>query len=574
MLFFRKRKKQEISFDEILLDASNLPSFNIERMEGRIELPLSRKSIYGVGILFLLIASVFSGQLFKLQILQGEALAEKGIRNSSDSAVIIAERGIVYDRNDELVAWNELDTTGQYDFPVRAYTDRRGIGQLIGYVSYPQKDKAGFYFRTDYLGRNGIEQAYESILHGENGKQVVEINAFGNLIAESVIDPATAGGELHLSIDAELSEVMYDLIASTTKMNGFRSGAGAIMDIHTGEIIALTSFPSYDPEVLADGDDIALIQSYNDDPRFPFLNKVIGGVYTPGSIVKPIVAYGALAENIISPSKVIVSTGVLTVPNPYDPAHPAVFRDWRSSLGAMTIREAIAFSSNVFLMTIGGGYGDQKGLGITKLDEYFKLFGLGAKTGIQIGGEQEGLVPSPAWKQEIFQDDWRLGDTYLTAIGQFGFQTTPLQMLRAYAVLANGGTLVTPHVVKNEQGAREELSLHQDDLRVVQEGMRKAVTQNGGTARSLDRKDVAIAAKSGTAELGASKSQVNSWIAGYFPYTEPRYAFILFMEYGPRTNTVGAGSVMGKVFDWMAVNRPEYIGNEDKSEKETLVKEQ
>jgi penicillin-binding protein 2 len=559
MRFLRKRKKPEISFDEILLDASNLPSFNTGRMEGRMELPLSERSILVVGGIFCCVALLFFAQLFKLQILEGATLAQKSEQNRLETGLIVAERGVVFDRRGELVAWNEIDTTEQYDFPVRAYTDRRGIGQLIGYVSYPQKDTSGFYFRTEYLGRNGIEEAYEEILHGKNGKQLVEVNVYGEVISESAVEPAEPGREIHLSIDTELSEVMYDLIATTTEKNGFRSGAGAIIDVHTGEILALTSFPSYDPEVLADGDDVELIQSYNDDERFPFLNKVIGGVYTPGSIVKPIVVYGALAENIISPNKVIVSTGALTIPNPYDPSNPAIFRDWRASLGAMTIRDAIAYSSNVFLMTIGGGYGDQKGLGITKLNHYFKLFGLGSTTGITIAGEQEGLVPSPQWKREVFEDDWRLGDTYLSSIGQFGFQTTPLQMLRAYAALANGGSLVTPHVILGEQGEVKNLTLDQEDLRVVQEGMRRAVIQNGGTARSLERPDVEVAAKSGTAELGASKAQVNSWIAGYFPYEKPKYAFILFMEYGPRSNTVGAGSVMGKVFNWMAEHRKEYF---------------
>lgn len=561
MRFFRKRKKEDISFDEILLDSSNLPSFNTGRMEGRIELPLSEKSIIGVGVIFMGIVIVFGVQLFKLQVIEGASLAEKSEHNRLETGLIVAERGVVYDRRGELVAWNELDTSEQYDFPVRAYTDRRGLGQLIGYVSYPQKDTSGFYFRTDYLGRNGIEATYDELLHGVNGKRLIEVNVYGEVIAENAVEPAVSGSEIYLSIDAELSEVMHDLIATTTAQNGFRSGAGAIMDVHTGEIIALSSFPSYDPEVLADGDDVALIDSYNNDTRFPFLNKVIGGVYTPGSIVKPFVAYAALAENIIDPMKVIVSSGSITIPNPYDPGNPAIFRDWSATLGAMTMRDAIAYSSNVYMMTIGGGYGDQKGVGITKLDEYFKLFGLGSTTGMSLGGEKEGLVPTPEWKRLHFDDDWRLGDTYLTSIGQYGFQITPIQMLRAYSALANGGTLVTPHIIRGEQGATKSLNLNLDDLDVVTDGMRRTVIQNGGTARALERKDVAIAAKSGTAELGTSKAHVNSWVAGFFPYDKPKYAFILLMEYGPRSNTVGAGSVMGKVFNWIGEHRKEYLSS-------------
>jgi len=558
MSFFRKRRKKEISFDEILLDASNLPSFNTARLEGRIELPLQARNIYIVGGIFGIIALLFFGQLFNLQILQGTVFAEKSMHNRFESTLIVAERGIVLDRFGERVIWNELDTTGQYDFPVRAYTDRRGFGQLIGYVSYPQKDSSGIYFRKEYLGRNGIEETYESKLHGKNGVQLVEVNAYGDKISQSAVDSPVSGEAVTLSLDAELSEVMHDLIATTTERNGFRSGAGAIIDVHTGEILALTSFPSYDPEVLADGDDGALIQSYNDDKRFPFLNKVVGGAYTPGSIVKPFIAYAALKEKIIDPMKIIVSNGSLSVPNAYDPGNPTVFKDWRVQ-GAMTMRDAIAYSSNVYFYTIGGGFGDQKGLGITKINQYMKLFGFGSKTGIALSGEQAGTVPSPAWKKEVFHDDWRLGDTYHTSIGQFGFQTTPLQMLRAYSAIANGGKLITPHVIKGEQGAVTELNLDAEALKVVTEGMRRTVIQNGGTARALERDDVEIAAKSGTAELGVSNAQVNSWIAGYFPYTEPKYAFILFMEYGPRSNTVGAGSVMGKVFDWMAIHRKEYL---------------
>ena len=559
MRLFRNRKRQDISYDEILLDASNLPSWNTGRLEGRMELPLRKINVYFVGGIFLVVALTFFGQLFKLQVIEGAELATRGEMNRLERALIIAERGVIHDRRGELIAWNELDETGQHDFPVRAYSDRNGLGQLIGYVSYPRKDSSGFYYRTEYLGRDGVEGTYNEMLAGDNGTQLVEVNVHGSVISEHAVEAPIPGAGLSLSVDAELSEFIYDVIASTTAANGFRSGAGAIMDVHTGELIALTSFPSYDPEVLADGADVAQIDAYNNDNRFPFLNKVVSGLYTPGSVVKPFVAYGALAEGVITPSTVIVSTGALTIPNPYDPSNPAIFRDWRQSLGAMTVVDAIAYSSNVFMMTIGGGHESIRGLGITKLASYFKMFGLGEKTGITLSGEGTGVVPTPAWKEAVFNDEWRIGDTYLTSIGQFGFQSTPLQILRGYAALANGGTLVTPQVIKDAEGEKIDLKLNPSHLAVVQDGMRRTVIQDGGTARALQRSDVEIAAKSGTAELGESKANVNSWIAGFFPYKEPRYAFVLLMEYGPRTNTVGAGSVMGKVFDWMALNRPEYL---------------
>ncbi|MBY0538052.1 hypothetical protein K2P47_01485 [Patescibacteria group bacterium] len=556
---FRSNKKKFVELDEILLDASNLPSFNTGRMEGRRELPIRALNVYLVGICFTIIAIAFFGKIFQLQVVEGARFRTISDNNSVNTNVIIAERGVVFDRRGEPLIWNEHDFSNQYDFPVRAYTDRLGIGQLIGYVSYPQRDNKGIYYRTEYIGRTGVESAFESELHGVNGEKIIEQDALGAVVGEHALAAPVDGREVTLSVDAALSEAMYQIISTSSISAGFRSGAGAIMDIHTGEILAMTSYPSYDPEVMADGDNTELISQYNNDDRLPFLNKVVSGVYTPGSIVKPFVAYAALSEKIIDPNKTIVSNGSIVIPNPYNPSNPSRFNDWRAH-GAMTMREAIAFSSNVYFYIIGGGFGDQPGLGITKMSQYYKLFGMGTTTGINIAQEQAGVVPTPEWKATTFDDDWRLGDTYFTSIGQYGFQTTPLQMLRAYGALASGGTLITPHVIKGEVGASVDLNLNPAHVRIIHEGMRKTVNFPGGTARGLERSDVAIAAKSGTAEIGAGNAYVNSWAAGFWPYEDPKYAFILMMDKAPRSNALGATRIMGGVFDWMAINRPEYMG--------------
>jgi penicillin-binding protein 2 len=167
----------------------------------------------------------------------------------------------------------------------------------------------------------------------------------------------------------------------------------------------------------------------------------------------------------------------------------------------------------------------------------------------------------------MFEDDWRLGDTYYMAIGQFGFLTTPIQMLRAYAALSNGGYLVEPHAQKGVQSEKINIEIDQSKMQVVHEGMRKTVNYPRGTARSFERDDVAIAAKSGTAEVGAGNAYVNSWAAGFWPYEEPQYAFILMMDKAPRSNALGATNIMGDVVQWMSVNRPEYLGIEIKSEE-------
>jgi len=576
----KDRYTKHVDLEEVLLDSSNIPAFNRARMEGKRELPLTNRSVRTVLIIFFLIAGAFMFKIVNLQVVKGEEYRAIAENNRVDKVLIVAERGVINDRRGEMMVWNEVDNTGEYDFPIRAYTDRSGLGQVLGYVSYPKKDNRGYFFRIEYLGRSGVELAFDEILKGKNGSKIIEVDALGDVISEFAIDAPSEGGTVTLSIDAELSEAMYDIIATSSVQAGFRSGAAAIMDVHTGEILALTSYPSFDPEVMADGDDVALIQQYNVDDRLPFLNKVISGAYTPGSIVKPFVAYAALENNIISPDKVITSNGSITIPNRYDPSNPSRFNDWRNQ-GSMTMREAIAFSSNVYFYIIGGGLpqiaipqaglgAPLVGLGITKMAENFRRFGMGSKTGINIAQEQVGVVPDPAWKQEVFEDDWRLGDTYFTAIGQFGFLSTPIQMLRAYGALANGGTLVNPHVVAGEVGETVDLHLNQEYLKVVHEGMRKTVNFAGGTARPLERSDVAIAAKSGTAEVGAGNVYVNSWAAGFWPYEEPKYAFILMMDKAPRSNALGATRIMGDVVEWMSVNRPEYLGIEVKGESEEL----
>jgi penicillin-binding protein 2 len=572
----KDRYTTDVSVEEVLLDASNIPAFNRERLEGKRELRIADRSLSVVWWLFILIAGAFLYKVFTLQVVAGAEYRAAAENNQIDQSVIIAERGVVTDRTGEPMVWNELDDSGEYDFPIRAYTDRAGLGQVLGYVSYPKRDNSGVFFRTDYLGRSGVEAAFDDDLKGTNGSTIIEVDARAGVVSEFAIDKPESGGELQLSIDAELSEAMYNIVSTSSEQAGFRSGAGAIMNIHTGELIALTSFPSYDPEVMADGDDIALIAQYNNDDRLPFLNKVVGGAYTPGSIVKPFVAYAALEEGVVSQNTRVFSNGTLKIPNRYNPSQPSYFNDWRAH-GEMTVREAIAYSSNVFFYLVGGGLPDYAapqagldngitGLGITKLSAYYRMFGMGTTTGVNLAQEQAGVVPDPEWKQEVFDDDWRLGDTYFTSIGQFGFLTTPIQMLRAYAALSNGGYLVTPHVGLNHQSEKIDIEVNQDTMRIVHEGMRKTVNFPGGTARSLERNDVAIAAKSGTAEIGAGNAYVNSWAAGFWPYEEPEYAFILMMDRAPRTNSLGATTIMGQVFDWMSTNRPEYLGLEESPE--------
>jgi penicillin-binding protein 2 len=278
----------------------------------------------------------------------------------------------------------------------------------------------------------------------------------------------------------------------------------------------------------------------------------VSGLFTPGSTVKPFFAYAALAEGVITPEQNIFSSGQLVIKNRYD-GPDTVFKDWKAH-GYVDMRHAIAASSDEYFYQIGGGYKDQPGLGIARLDKYGELFGFGTTTGIDLPGEEYGLVPSPSWKKKVFDEDWLLGDTYHSSIGQYGFQLTPLELVRGVAALANGGNLVTPHVLKRLQTASTSLMLNQKKLKVVQEGMRLAVMAETGTAKTLRVSGVDVSGKSGTAELGVSKALVNSWISGYFPTDKPKYAFVVIMEKASRHNTFGAGLVMKDTLAWMRDN--------------------
>jgi penicillin-binding protein 2 len=229
--------------------------------------------------------------------------------------------------------------------------------------------------------------------------------------------------------------------------------------------------------------------------------------------------------------------------------------------GWVDMRRALAVSSNVYFYTIGGGYGDQKGLGIGRIEQYTKMFGLGDVTGINMQGEAKGNIPSPEWKEKVFNgDDWRIGDTYNTSIGQYGFQVTPIEMARAVAALANSGTLVTPSITEPVDPATfQKLSFQEEDMQVVREGMRMVVTEASG--QLLNSLPFSVAAKTGTAQVGIQKRYVNAWMVGFFPYEEPRYAFVFLMEHGPGGEAVvGASRAALPFFTQLAENMPEYVG--------------
>jgi len=560
-MFGRRRRnvngvgRFDIAPDEVFLDSSNLQHLDFTQMEGRVERRVSRLSIIAVGAFFALVLAVFVGQLIRLQIIRGPELAEASARNSLAHSLVFAERGVLYDRLGKELAWNER---ADVPYSLRVYADMPGLAHLVGYVRYPRADAAGVWWRENLAGVAGAEQSFENKTAGTNGKKIVEIDALGKIHREQIIEPAVNGESVVLSIDAELQSALFSQLSRHAEQNGFIGGASVIMDVGTGEILALTSFPEFDQQSLTDGREGAVFE-YSNDKRSPFLNRAVSGLYTPGSIVKPILAVAALAEEIISPSKKIFSPGFISIPNPFNPDKPTIMRDWRAN-GWTDIREALAVSSDVYFYAIGGGYEDQAGLGIDLIDKYARRFGLGGKSGIDLAGEAFGVIPTPQWKAEIFQgEEWLLGDTYNTAIGQYGFQITPVQAARFAAAIANGGELLLPQLELGAPPQKGLVRVSGENLKIVREGMRLGVTSSLGTVRSLSIHGIEIAGKTGTAEVGSRNQFMNSWVIGFWPADDPKFAFAAVLERAPAGTPSGAAPAMRGFFEWLVENRPEYV---------------
>lgn len=568
--FARERRIREIAPEDIFLDSSNLPALSSSQFEGRVEKPVAIRAIFAVGVCFALVVIGFGYRAFSLQVVSGATYADISRENTLDRSLIFATRGVIYDRRGEELAWNEAQsatsTHGEIAsssdmYALRRYADMPGLSHVIGFVQYPRADAKGEWWREEYAGVSGVELSFNNRLAGHNGDAIVETNALGEVERENIVVPPANGTDIVLSIDAELQSKLYAQLSQHAKTHGFQGGAAVIMDVRTGEMLALTSFPEYDNAAYVEGDNDT-IRATSVDPRTPLLNRAVSGLYTPGSIVKPMFAAAALQEGIISPEKEIHSTGALILPNPYNPDAPSIFRDWTVH-GWVDMRTAIAVSSDEYFYVIGGGFGSQKGLGIAKIDEYSNRFGLASTTGIELIGDTEGIIPTPEWKARVFgkDDPWRIGNTYHTSIGQYGFQISPLHAVRFTAAIANGGKLLKPQLIAGSVAESVDIGISDEYLAVARDGMRLAVTSNrsDATVKSLNIAGIHIAAKTGTAQLGVHNEAMNSWSVGFWPAENPKYAYAVVLERAPAGTLSGASPALAPFFHWLVAERPEYV---------------
>ena len=560
-LFFKKKTRRYVPLDpdEIFLDSKNLPEFDTDQFEGRLEKPIGSSVVNILAVFIFLIGAIFAYKLYNLQMVFGQSFRARSDNNSLRHTTIYADRGVVYDRNNSPLIWNAINPNNT-DFSLRVYATSTGLSTILGYVKYPTKDSSGIYYQNKFDPKDGIEKIYDRQLSGKNGTKITETDVRGNVTSESVIEQPVDGENLTLSVDLQLQRQLRKSLLEVQNRAGYQGGAGIIMDVHTGEILASSNFPEYDSQIMTDGLDSQKITSWINSNTHPFLNRAIDGLYTPGSIMKLFVAMGVLDQHIINPKTQILSTGSISVPNPFVPDKPSIFLDWKAH-GLVDLRHAIAVSSNVYFYEVGGGFGNQKGIGIANIEKYARMFGFGSTTGINFPGENNGVIPNPDWKKLNFNgENWRVGDTYNTAIGQYGFQVSPIQIVRAISAIANEGTLLTPTFLKaTNLGVQlpSKVNLDPSFYKIVQEGMRLSVTE--GTSHAMNFPFVQVASKTGTAQLGISKDLVNSWVVGFWPYENPHYAFAVVMERGSKLNQFGAVLVMQTFLDWLHIYNPEYL---------------
>lgn len=439
----------------------------------------------------------------------------------------------------------------------RFYNNGKSFAHLIGYVGQVSAEEyqeaQGKYQLTDTKGKVGVEAVYEDLLRGQPGVKEVEVDASGLERKTFATKPSVAGARLNLTIHSDLHNVAYTALEAAVKNSGGRGGSVVVIRPQDGAIKALLSYPSYDPNIFTSARNSDTISSLLSDNLYPLFNRSIGGEYAPGSTIKPLVAAAALEEDVITPSTSFMSTGGVY-------AGAQFFADWKvGGHGITNVYKAIAESVNTFFYLVGGGSADRPGLGITRLSDYLSRFGLGKKTGIDLFGEKNGFVPTPLWKQEVFNDRWYRGDTYNVSIGQGNLLVTPLQLAVAYSALVTDGQLVKPHIVDSviypsgeaadykllKQG---KLELNVSTLEVIKQAMRQTVTS--GSARSLSTLNISVAGKTGTAQTG-STTNTHAWFAGYAPANNPEIVVVVMIEFGGEGSQV-AVPVARDIFNWYA----------------------
>ena len=457
--------------------------------------------------------------------------------------------------------------------PRREYLYGELVSHMLGYTGpIPaeqfERYSALGYDLIDKIGLAGLELEYEDWLRGIKGLENIEVDVTGQKIRTVSADVAARPGHnLRLTIDIDLQEATAEALQDVMTEVGSNQGVAIALNPQNGEILAMVSLPSFDNNLFAGGISPRELSLLSEDPWNPLVDHAIAGLYPPGSTFKIIPAAGGLQEGVVSQESTFIDEGVLYLPNKFEPDNPDLaqpFYGWlRSGLGEVNIVSALAWSSNIFFYQVGGGYEPTgfAGLGLERVGNYAEMFGMGRPTGIDLPGELSGLVPNAKWKRINYSETWLTGDTYNLSIGQGFILVTPLQLINAYAAIANGGTLYRPHLVKEildadgnlvkeiEPEVIGQLELDPHNMALIRTGLHGVVNWENGTAReNFDVPLLDASGKTGTAEFcdeypecldrdGRVRTS-HGWFASYAPTNNPEIVTIVFVYGGGEGSAV------------------------------------
>ncbi len=474
--------------------------------------------------------------------------------------------------------------------PARQYALGALLSHVVGYVGpinsaeYKSVSDKGYQL-ADAIGKAGIELSYEDKLRGTPGKRAVEVNAAGQELRTLDEAPPQPGDNLTLTMDGTLQEGVSQILATSLKTYDSPSAVAIMMDIHTGDILAYVSLPSYDDNLLSGPVSQSELHKLLSDPGRPLVDHAISDQYPPGSTFKEITGLAALQEGVATASTTIATNGKLVIEDQGNPSQSYIFPDW-SNLGVLNFYRGVAMSSDVYFYCLAGGCPqfNHDGVGSDALARYARMFGLGEKTGIDLLDETPGIVPDKAWKERTVHEPWVTADTYFFGIGQGYVTATPLQMLRVVAAIANGGDILQPHVVHEIRDAGgnlvqavgrtvvRHLAVSDQNLEIMRQSMLQVV--QSGSATTAQVPGVQIAGKSGTAEFGSriyapAGEEANGtynehgWFVSFAPYENPQVALVVFHERGG--GALSAGPVSSQIWDYyfhqylpqLQANRPQ-----------------
>ncbi len=452
-----------------------------------------------------------------------------------ENSKVLLYEDLEYDSAMKLIIWSEEYPSIEIRYePRRDYLKNIGLSHIFGHLGLvtAEEFKEGGYGYNDRIGKSGIELIYEDILKGKDGIKQIEVDALYNEKSIISIQKPVNGQDIVLSLDLASQEKLFDIMLDYSFRYGKTKMAGVVLNPNDGGVLAMVSLPTFDNNMFTSSLDKDEYNNIINNEDNPLLNRVISGIYPLGSIFKLVVAGAALEEEIINTGFTVNSIGGVE-------AGSSFFPDWRpSGHGITNVFWAIADSVNTFFYTIGGGNNEwlQYGLGVDRIIEYAKFFGLGNIIGIDLPAEAKGFLPSKEWKQEEIGERWYLGDTYNLSIGQGYLLATPLQAAVFTSYFANNGVVYIPHIlqnIKDEEEKEFEIALtdiiSSDNLYSVRQGMHNTVLY--GTAKSMQSVSVDVAGKTGTAQFHKRKIP-HSWFSGFAPYDNPKIVISVIVEEG------------------------------------------